>query len=77
MLRSPITNVYRECAISTWFGVKPNWQTSDVKRVNASENWRPGDWSEIGTNRTNRAGPAMSVDRVKAEVALRGRQDRF
>jgi hypothetical protein len=30
-----------------------------------------------GTNRTNRAGLAMSVDRGKAEVALQGRQDRF
>jgi hypothetical protein len=30
-----------------------------------------------GTNRTNRAGLMMSVDRDSAEVALRGRQDRF
>jgi hypothetical protein len=30
-----------------------------------------------GTNRTNRAGLMMSVDRGKAEVALPGRQDRF
>jgi hypothetical protein len=33
--------------------------------------------SVYGTNRTNRAGLAMSVDRGKAEVALQGRQDRF
>ena len=33
--------------------------------------------SPFGTNRTNRAGLAMSVDPGKPEVALRGRQDRF
>jgi hypothetical protein len=31
--------------------------------------------SAIGTNRTNRAGLPMSVDRVQPEVAFRGRQD--
>jgi hypothetical protein len=33
--------------------------------------------SLLGTNRTNRAGPMMSVDWGKAEVVFRGRQDRF
>jgi hypothetical protein len=33
--------------------------------------------SEFGTNRTNRTGLTMSVDRGRAEVAFRGRQDRF
>jgi hypothetical protein len=33
--------------------------------------------SASGTNRTNRAGLMMSVDRGKSEVAFRGRQDRF
>jgi hypothetical protein len=33
--------------------------------------------SPIGTNRTNRAGLTMSVDRGRPEVAFRGRQDRF
>jgi hypothetical protein len=32
--------------------------------------------SGFGTNRTNRAGLMMSVDRGKAEVAFRGREDR-
>jgi hypothetical protein len=31
----------------------------------------------IGTNRTNRTGLTMSVDRGRAEVVFRGRQDRF
>ena len=33
--------------------------------------------STHGTNRTNRAGLLISVDRGKAEVPFRGRQDRF
>jgi hypothetical protein len=33
--------------------------------------------SGCGTNRTNQAGLMMSVDWGKAEVAFRGRQDRF
>jgi hypothetical protein len=33
--------------------------------------------SLFGTNRTNRAGLTMSVDRGRAEVVFRGNQDRF
>jgi len=32
--------------------------------------------SPVGTNRTNRAGLVMSVDRGRPEVAFRGREDR-
>src|SRR5882757_4568605 len=33
--------------------------------------------SESGTNRTNRTGLTMSVDRDRPEVTLQGREDRF
>jgi hypothetical protein len=36
-----------------------------------------GPTAALGTNRTNRAGLTMSVDRDQPEVAFRGRQDRF
>jgi len=39
--------------------------------------WFASSMLLIGTNRTNRAGLAMSVERGRTEVAFRGRQDRF